>query len=146
MSKQSKPRRRRSFTASVMGETVTLNESTRQCYVQLADPERAAAKVRCYVGRLLRPGLQPEQATTADVEPAAREQAERVLSEYRAAGGVVPSAQRSQELTVYRLVTGFAADNGALASGAERTTSGSRSRPCSRATGAGSRRSLARRG
>jgi len=120
MSKRSKPRRR-PFTVSVMGETVTLNKGNRQGYLLLADPERGGAKVRCYVGRLLKPGVLPEQATTEDVEPAALEEAERLLSEYRAAGGVLPSAQRSQALTVTRLVTGFMADHGALASDAERT-------------------------
>ena len=74
MSKRSKPRRR-PFTVSVMGETVTLNKSSRQGYLLLADPERGGAKVRCYVGRLLKPGVLPEQATRADVEPAALEEA-----------------------------------------------------------------------
>lgn len=46
MGERSKARSRRSFTVSVMGETVTLNESTMWGCLLLPDPEPGWVKVR----------------------------------------------------------------------------------------------------
>lgn len=104
-SKRSKKSTRAPFRVPVLNTMVTLNRSTRQGYVLLPDPERGGANVRHYVGRLLRLGVEPDKATLDDVEPAALQEAARIVSEHRA--GVARG--KAEQVTVGALLDRFLA-------------------------------------